>query len=127
MSPETATLYRWEDIPAERLTSALSRKLVTGQRLMAAHVYLDAGCIVPWHDHENEQLSYVLSGAVRFRVGDPDGAEVLVQAGEILHNPSGVPHGVVAVVDSVSLDIFSPPRQDWLDGTDDYLRRAPGR
>ena len=111
-----------------RVTLVAGALFVIGTAALAPMFpYLEAGCIVPWHDHENEQLSYVLSGAVRFRVGDPDGAEVLVQAGEILHIPSGVPHGVVAVVDSVSLDIFSPPRQDWLDGTDDYLRRAPGR
>lgn len=127
MSPEpTAKLYRWEDIPTERLTDSLSRKLVTGQRMMAAHVYLQAGCVVPWHAHENEQFSYVLSGELRFRVGDPQDEGVLVREGEILHIPSGVPHGVVALVESLSLDLFSPPRQDWLDGTDDYLRRSPG-
>lgn len=124
MLPESgATLHRWSEIPEERVTDALSRKLVTGQRLMVTHVYLREGCVVPWHAHPNEQMSYVLSGSLRFRVGDEDAPEVLVRAGEVLHIPPGVPHGAVALEDSLSIDIFDPPRQDWLDGTDDYLRR----
>ena len=105
----------------ERVTDSLSRKLVTGQRLMVAHVYLDAGCVVPWHSHDNEQMTYVLTGSRR-----DEAAEIVVSAGEVLHIPSGVPHGAVAMEDSVSVDIFDPPRQDWLDGTDDYLRQEAG-
>lgn len=121
-SPAAATLYRWADVPLERVTDSLSRRIVTGQRLMVTHVYLKTGCVVPRHEHENEQVSYVLSGVLRFQVGD-GGSEVLVRAGEVLHIPPGVPHGAVALEESLSIDIFDPPRQDWLDGTDAYLRR----
>ena len=82
---------------------------------MVTHVYLKEGCVVPWHWHENEQMSYVLAGALRFRLGVEDAPEIVVRGGEILHIPPGVPHGAVAVEETLSVDIFDPPRQDWLD------------
>jgi len=75
-----ATWYRWDDLPREELHERLSRRLITGDRMMLAHVYLKQGCVVPRHSHENEQLTYILEGALRFLVG-PDGAdEVVVRA-----------------------------------------------
>jgi quercetin dioxygenase-like cupin family protein len=120
--PETATLHRWDDIPREALNPQLDRKLVSAQRIMLAHVYLKQGCLVPRHSHENEQLSYVLEGSLRFWIGADEREELVVRAGEVLAIPSQLPHRVLALEDSLSLDIFSPPRQDWLDGTDAYLR-----
>lgn len=117
------TLYRWDDMPKEQITDQLSRRLVTADRMMLAHVYLDKGCIVPQHSHENEQITYILSGALRFWIGE-NGEEVVdVRAGEVLHIPSGVLHKAEALEDTLDVDIFSPPRQDWLDKTDDYLRQ----
>jgi len=115
------TLYRWEDMPREEVTNLLGRRLVTGDRIMLAHVYLDEGCVVPRHQHENEQITYILEGALRFWVGEEQ-EEVTVRAGEVLHIPSNVPHKALALEDTLDVDIFSPPRQDWLDKTDDYLR-----
>ena len=120
--PPVVTRHRWDDLPKERLSEALSRRLVTGERVMLAHVYLDAGCVVPQHAHENEQFTYILSGALRFWIGTDGAEQVDVRAGEVLHIPSNVPHKAQALVDTVDLDVFSPPRQDWLDGTDAYLR-----
>lgn len=117
------TLYRWEDMSKEHITGQLSRRLVTGDRMMLAHVYLDKGCIVPQHSHENEQITYILSGALRFWIGENGDEVVDVRAGEVLHIPSGVLHKAEALEDTLDVDIFSPPRQDWLDKTDDYLRR----
>ena len=117
-----ARWYRWDDIPKERLNDLLERRLVTGDRIMVAHVYLKKGCVVPRHFHENEQVSYVLEGALRFWIGEREEEERLVRAGEVLHLPSNLPHKAEALEDSLSVDIFSPPRQDWLDGTDSYLR-----
>ena len=114
-------LYRWEDMPREEVTDLLGRRLVTGDRIMLAHVYLDEGCVVPRHQHENEQITYILKGALKFWVGE-DQEEVTVHAGEVLHIPSNVPHKALALEDTLDVDIFSPPRQDWLDKTDDYLR-----
>ena len=117
------TFYRWDDMPRERVSPMLERRLITGDRMMLAHVYLAKGCIVPKHRHENEQLTYILEGALRFRIGD-DGAQiVVVRAGEVLHIPSNVWHEAEALEDTLDVDIFDPPRQDWLDKTDAYLRR----
>lgn len=124
MTKSSATLYRWDDVPSEGITDSLTRRLVTGERVMLAHLRLDEGAVVPMHDHENEQLSWVLDGALRFVIGEEDGREIVVRAGEVLHLPSWVPHSAEALEDSVGVDIFSPPRQDWLDGTDGYLREA---
>jgi quercetin dioxygenase-like cupin family protein len=119
-----ATHYRWEDLPKEELKPDLHRRLVTGERMMLAHVYLDEGCIVPQHSHENEQLTYILEGALRFFLGEDESEVVAVHAGEVLHIPSGLPHKAEALETTLDVDVFCPPRQDWLDGTDAYLRRT---
>jgi quercetin dioxygenase-like cupin family protein len=122
MTQTKTQFYRWEDMPREKVTDSLSRRLVTADRMMLAHVYLDKGCIVPKHSHENEQLTYVLEGALHFWLGEDGKEEVTVRAGEVLVIPSHVPHKAEALEDTLDVDIFSPPRQDWLDKTDDYLR-----
>jgi quercetin dioxygenase-like cupin family protein len=114
--------HRWDDLPREQVNDQLGRRLITGARMMLAQVYLDKGCIVPRHSHENEQITYVLEGALRFWIGE-ERREQVVRAGEVLVIPSGVLHEAEALEDTLDLDVFSPPRQDWLDGTDDYLRR----
>ena len=119
----SASRFRWDDMPREKVTDLLDRKLVTGERLMLAHVYMKKGCIVPRHQHENEQVSYILEGALRFWLGDEPGEELVLRAGEVLVIPSNLPHKAEALEDTLDLDVFCPPRQDWLDGTDDYLRR----
>ena len=117
------SFFRWEDMPKETVNELLDRRLVTGERIMLAHVYIKKGCIVPRHRHENEQLTYILEGALRFWLGEEPGEERIVRAGEVLVIPSNVLHKAEALEDTLDLDVFSPPRQDWLDGTDDYLRR----
>jgi quercetin dioxygenase-like cupin family protein len=108
-------------MPKEELKPDLGRRLISTERVMVAHVYLDKGCIVPHHSHENEQVTYILEGALRFFLGD-DGSEVVdVHAGEVLHIPSWLPHKAEALEDTLDVDVFSPPRQDWLDGTDSYF------
>jgi unsaturated pyranuronate lyase len=114
--------YRWEDLPAEQLKKGLSRKLITGERMMIAHVYFTSGEEVPRHSHENEQLTYILSGALRFWFGAQDEEEITVRAGEVVVIPSHLPHRAVALEDTLDVDVFSPPREDWLAGTDAYLR-----
>jgi quercetin dioxygenase-like cupin family protein len=122
-TPSKVTFYRWSDLDREQVSPTLARRLITGDRMMLAHVYLDRGCIVPTHRHENEQITYILEGALRFYIGD-DGAEVIdVRAGEVLHIPSNVAHKAEALEDTLDVDIFTPPREDWLQKTDSYLRR----
>jgi quercetin dioxygenase-like cupin family protein len=115
--------YRWEDIPREKVTEMLDRRLITADRMMLAHVYLKKGTIVPKHAHENEQLTYILEGALRFWIGEDESEVIDVRAGEVLHIPSNVPHKAEALEETLDVDIFSPPRQDWLDKSDDYLRQ----
>ena len=123
MPPRRATWYRWEDLAEEQLNDLLSRRLITGDRMMLAHVYLKKGCVVPRHAHENEQLTYILEGALKFFVGNEGEEEVVVRAGEVLHLPSNVPHEAHALEDTLDVDVFSPPREDWLSKTDSYLRK----
>jgi quercetin dioxygenase-like cupin family protein len=119
---ESATHYRWDDLPREELSPRIGRRLITGDQMMIAQVFLAKGAIVPQHSHENEQLTYILEGTLRFWLG-ADGVETLdVGAGEVLHIPAHVPHKAEALEDTLDVDIFHPPRQDWLDGTDAYLR-----
>jgi len=115
--------YRWDDMPKENVTEMLDRRLITGDRMMLAHVYLKKGAIVPRHAHDNEQLTYILEGALRFWIGEDESETIDVRAGEVLHIPSNVPHKAEALEDTLDVDIFSPPRQDWLDKTDNYLRQ----
>jgi quercetin dioxygenase-like cupin family protein len=124
MSAHNATHYRWTDLPKEQLSAELSRRLISTDRMMLAHVYLEKGCIVPRHSHENEQLTWILEGVLRFWLGDDESDVVDVAAGEVLHIPSHLPHKAEALATTLDVDIFCPPRQDWLDGSDAYLRRT---
>ena len=119
----SVTWYRWEEMPREKVSPMLDRRLITGDRMMLAHVYLKQGCVVPKHTHENEQFTYILDGALRFWIGEDEKEEVVVKAGEVLHIPSNVPHKAEALEDTLDVDVFSPPREDWLNKTDSYLRR----
>jgi quercetin dioxygenase-like cupin family protein len=123
MPDTTARHFRWTDVPEEPVTDLISRKLVTGDGMMLAQVFLKKGAIVPLHSHHNEQLTYILSGALHFYIGADKGREVIVRAGEVLHLPSNLPHEAHALEDTLDVDIFNPPRQDWLDGTDTYFHR----
>jgi quercetin dioxygenase-like cupin family protein len=114
--------YRWDEIPEETLKPGLGRKLITGERMMIAHVRFNKGEVVPQHSHDNEQISYILSGALHFRFGAKGEQEMIVRAGEVVVIPSNVPHSAVALEDTLDVDVFCPPRQDWLAGTDAYLR-----
>jgi quercetin dioxygenase-like cupin family protein len=117
--------YHWSDVPLETVTPTLDRKLITGQRMMLAQVFLRKGCIVPRHQHENEQLTYVLEGWLRLWVGENLERVHDVRAGDVLFIPSNVPHKAEAFEDTLDVDVFSPPREDWLNKTDAYLRSAP--
>ena len=119
-----ATHYRIDDMPKEEVKAGLHRRLVTTERMMLAHVYLEKGCVVPKHEHENEQLTYILEGVLRFTLGEDESEVIDVSAGEVLHLPSNLPHMAEALEDTLDVDIFCPPRQDWLDGSDAYLRRT---
>jgi quercetin dioxygenase-like cupin family protein len=119
-----AKLHRWDSIPKERLSEKLERRMITGDRMMISHIYLKKGCVVPPHHHHNEQITYVLDGVLRFKLGANGDQQVDVHAGEVLHIPSNLPHSAEALEDTLDVDIFDPPREDWLNGTDQYLRQT---
>lgn len=123
MDQPGVTFYRWDDMPKEQVSESLDRRLITGDRVMLAHVYLKKGAIVPQHNHHNEQITYILEGGLRFWIGDDESQVIDVLAGEVLHIPAMVKHKAEALEDTLDVDIFSPPRQDWLDKTDEYLRK----
>jgi quercetin dioxygenase-like cupin family protein len=123
MAQQSVTFYRWSDMPKEKVSDELDRRLITGDKVMLSHVYLKKGAIVPQHNHPNEQITYILEGGLRFFIGDDESEVIDVLAGDVLHIPSLVKHKALALEDTLDVDIFSPPRQDWLDKTDDYLRK----
>jgi len=110
---------KWKDVELERLNPAIQRQMVVGDQIMVARVLLAKGAHVPMHSHHNEQVTYILEGALTFAI---DGREIVVRAGEVLTIPSNLPHEAWAVEDTVDLDVFTPPRADWLGKTDAYLR-----
>ncbi len=106
----SAQLHRWDEIALEKITEMISRKVVPGDRLTVAQVYLKRGALVPMHAHESEQMTYVLQGALRLHVG---GEELTVREGEVVHIPSRLPHQAEALDDTLELDLFGPPRREW--------------
>ncbi len=117
--PSVLQYVPWRSVLLEDLTPLLQRQFVVGQEIMLARVLLKKGCIVPEHSHPNEQLTYILEGALKFWI---DGKVIVVHAGETLCIPSNMPHKAEALEDTVDLDVFNPPRADWINKTDQYLR-----
>jgi quercetin dioxygenase-like cupin family protein len=109
----------WSSVAVEALNPLLGRHFVVGQNIMLARVLLKKGCIVPEHSHPNEQLTFIAEGALKFWI---DGKVIVVNAGECLTIPPNMPHKAEAMEDTVDFDVFSPPRADWMSGTDAYLR-----
>ncbi|HKY04035.1 MAG TPA: cupin domain-containing protein [Blastocatellia bacterium] len=115
-------LHKWDEIAEEQITPLLTRRFVSGEKMTVARFFLKKGCVVAAHSHPNEQMSTILSGALKFVI---DGREVIVGAGETLHIPANTPHSAEAMEDTDALDVFSPTRSDWVEGRDDYLRGKP--
>jgi quercetin dioxygenase-like cupin family protein len=122
--PKQAQLFSWDRVQREELNDVIGRRLITGTNMMIAHVYLKKGAIVPKHSHHNEQITYILDGAVKFWLGDDQKEEIIVKSGEVLLIPPHLPHKAEALEDTLDVDVFNPPREDWLDGSDAYLRKG---
>lgn len=114
--------FRWDKMEKEKVTDVIHRKVITGDRSMVAQIFLKKGAKVPMHSHDNEQITYLLEGSLKFWMGE-EREELILKGGEVLVIPSNVPHEAEALEDCLDVDVFCPPRQDWLDGTDDYFRR----
>jgi quercetin dioxygenase-like cupin family protein len=109
----------WKTVEREKLNPLIDREMLVGDKVMLARVLMKKGAHVPLHHHHNEQVTYILEGALKFAI---DGKEIVVHAGEVLCIPPQMPHEAWALEDTIDLDIFDPPREDWLNKTDDYLR-----
>ena len=120
---DSVTHHRWEDVTREELNPLIGRRFITGTEMMIAHVYLAKGAVVPRHSHHNEQLTYLLEGRMRFWFGEDESEILDVAAGEVLCIPPHLPHRAEALENTLDVDVFHPPRQDWIDGSDAYLRR----
>lgn len=119
-SPEPKYIS-WKDVERESLNPLIEREMVCGQQIMLARVFIKKDGHVPLHHHHNEQLSYILEGALKFAI---NGKEIVVRAGEVLCIPANMPHEAWALEDTLDLDVFTPPREDWLNKSDDYLRHG---
>ena len=113
------SVERWSDLEPEQMNPLLTRQFITGSEAMLARIVLKKGCVVPEHSHANEQIAFILEGALRFNLA---GEERIVRSGEVLVIPPNTPHSALALEDTVDFDIFAPPRQDWINKDDSYLR-----
>jgi quercetin dioxygenase-like cupin family protein len=121
MSTATVTHHHWSEIVPEQITPAVSRRYITAERVTIARFELKRGGIVPLHAHDNEQVSFILDGALRFKI---DGREIVVRGGELIQIPGNVPHEVEVLEDTLALDVFSPVRRDWIEKTDTYFTQG---
>ena len=114
--------FKWDEMPKEKLSDLIDRRIITGEKVMLTHVYLKKGAVVPMHSHVSEQITYILAGRLKFWIESEDSDAVTIGPGEVLTLPSNLPHKAVALEDTLDVDIFAPPREDWLKKEDDYLR-----
>jgi quercetin dioxygenase-like cupin family protein len=122
MTKTSASVTRWDDLPLEPMKGSMSRRFVHSEQMMVAQVNFAMGDSVPAHRHDNEQYTYVVTGALHFLFGEDQDEEAVVSAGEIVLIPSGLLHSASAGEDTFELDIFCPPRRDWIEGDDAYMR-----
>jgi len=119
---QAASIVNWNDVPLETVNPNMQRRIVTGELMTVARIYLKDGFLVPRHSHHNEQVTQVISGTMRFRFGDAGEHEVDVPPGGVVTIPAHLPHEALAIGDVEEMDMWAPRRDDWLDGSDSYLR-----
>jgi unsaturated pyranuronate lyase len=119
MTQTAAQHIRWKEVPTESVNPLFDRQFIVGDQVMVARILMKKGCLVPEHSHHNEQISQIVSGALLFKI---EGKELTLAAGEFLFIPPNVPHSALALEDTIAFDTFTPPREDWLNKSDHYLR-----
>ncbi|HEY4369151.1 MAG TPA: cupin domain-containing protein [Steroidobacteraceae bacterium] len=118
-----AVLYNWDEVRLDNVRGSITRRFISTERMTVGQIVLEKGDDVPRHSHENEQLTYVITGSLKFWFGAADEQELVVNAGSLVVIPAGLPHRALALESTFELDLFNPPRADWQDGTDAYFRR----
>lgn len=122
MSLENLQSINWDEIELETVNPSMKRRIVTGERMTVARIYFEDGFLVPQHSHDHEQITQVISGTLRFAFGEDRSKVFDVGPGDVVVIPSNLPHEALAVGEVEEMDMWSPRRDDWLNGTDDYLR-----
>lgn len=118
-----AELIDWDSVPLETVNPMMQRRIITGELLTVARIWFKDGFHVPRHSHHNEQVTQVVSGTLRFRLGKDGEREIDVGPGQVLVIPANLPHEALCIGDVEEIDIWAPRREDWLDKSDDYLRQ----
>lgn len=113
----------WNEVPTEEVNLSMSRQIICGEKLMVARMKFKDGFVVPLHSHHHEQVTQVISGQMRFWFGENKEQVMDLFAGDVVVIPSNVPHEALMLGEVEEVDTWAPPRQDWLDKTDDYLRK----
>lgn len=113
----------WASVPSEHVNPSMSRKIVSGEKLMISRIKFKDGFLVPLHHHVHEQVTQVLSGTIRFWFGENKDQMMDLHPGDVVVIPSNLPHEALMIGEVEEIDTWAPPRQDWLDKTDDYLRK----
>ncbi len=123
MTSETLQAINWEAIELETVNEGMRRRIVTGEKMTVARIYFADGFTVPMHSHHNEQVTQVLKGQMHFVFGGDEPKEMVLSSGDVVVIPPHVPHQATCIGEVEQIDMWAPRRDDWLDGTDDYLRR----
>jgi quercetin dioxygenase-like cupin family protein len=99
------------ELPGTDMLPGILRRAVYLDNVMITFFEFEPGSVVPEHDHPHEQISYVVQGAMEFRLGDETR---VLRAGEGVCCPPGVPHGAVILDEpTVALDAWHPVREDY--------------
>ena len=113
----------WNTIPVEQVNDKMKRQFIHGEKIMIAKMEFEDGFTVPWHSHENEQITEVISGTLRFWFDDKEEEHIDLMAGDVMIIPGNRRHKALMIGRVIETDTFAPPRQDWIDGSDNYLRK----
>ena len=123
MSLSELQSINWDAIELEEVNPSMRRRIITGEKMTVARIYLSDGFLVPMHSHIHEQITQVISGRMRFVFGDDRGKTQEYGPGDVVVIPPNLPHEALAIGDVEEMDMWTPRRDDWLDGTDAYLRQ----
>ncbi len=113
----------WDAVSREQVNPSMVRRIVSGEKMMVARMNFKDGFVVPLHHHVHEQITQVISGSMRFWFGTNKEQVMDLHAGDLVVIPSNLPHEALMIGDVEEIDSWSPPREDWLDGSDHYLRK----
>ncbi|MES2330519.1 MAG: cupin domain-containing protein [Bacteroidota bacterium] len=113
----------WGNVPVEQVNAKMKRQFIHGEKVMIAKMEFEDGFIVPWHSHENEQITEVYEGTLRFWFDNDENNSIDLFAGDVIIIKGNRPHKALMIGKVVETDTFAPPRQDWIDGSDNYLRK----